>query len=428
MPRIAALRHRDFAIFWSAHLASRIGTQMRDVALSWHIWVLTKSPLALGMLGAARVVPILLLSLGGGVAADAFDRRRVMLVTQSILALTSAAMAATTLSGRVSAPLLYALLAFAAAAAAFDSPARQSLVVNLLPARDLEGGLTLMIFGFQLATVVGPAIGGALIAVTSVQAIYAIDAVSFLAVLCALYVVRPLSAEGADVGAPKADVSVRAAFEALRFLRSRPVLVWLMVIDFLGTFFAGATQLMPIFASEIFHVGARGLGVLVAAPAVGAVVATVALSARGPMKRHGVAVVGAVVVYGACITAFGLTRSFALALVLLAGSGAADTVSTVVRQLARQLLTPDALRGRMTAVNMVFFIGGPQLGEAEAGALASLTSARVSVVSGGVACMLVALAVAALAPALRRLRLSSANDGIAGDRVAAGASRPPPSA
>jgi hypothetical protein len=163
---------------------------------------------------------------------------------------------------------------------------------------------------------------------------------------------------------------------------------------------------MPIFASEIFHVGTRGLGLLVAAPAVGAVAATVVLSMRGPLKRHGVAVVGAVVAYGACIAAFGLTRSFVAGLVLLAGSGAADTVSTVVRQVARQLMTPDALRGRMTAVNMIFFVGGPQLGEAEAGAVATLTSARIAVVSGGVACMLVALAVAAVAPTLRKLRLS----------------------
>jgi len=390
-------------VFWGAHVVSRIGTQMRDVAIAWHMYALTGSPLALGLLGAARFFPIFVLALAGGVAADAFDRRRLMIVTQSVLTFTAAMMALLSAGGVVSAGALYGLLGVSAAAAAFDNPARHSLVVNLLPDEDVPNGLALGIFGWQLATVTGPAIGGVLLAITSVEVIYAIDAISFLAVIGALLVVRPRKPAADAPPAPRAELRLGSALEAVRYLRTRPVLIWLMIADFLATFFAGSMQLLPIFAREVFRVGAEGYGLLTAAPAAGAVAASVWLSARAPIRRQGFAVLGAIAVYGVSVAAFGLTTSFWLALVLLAISGAADTVSTVVRQVVRQLHTPDALRGRMTAVNMIFFVGGPQLGEVEAGVVARLTTPRLSVVSGGVACVLVAGVVALLAPALRRL-------------------------
>jgi MFS family permease len=398
--RFPALAHRDFAIFWGAHVVSRTGTQMREVALTWHLYQLTKSPLALGLLGAFRVVPIVVLALGGGVMADAFDRRRLMLVTHSIFTLASAALAVATALGRATPTLLYGMVALSAAAAAFDNPARQALTVNLLPDEDVSNGLTLGIFGWQIATVVGPMAGGLLLGATSLQAIYAIDAASFLAVLGALWVVRPRAL--ARPSAPP-DVSLQAVRDALAFLRSKPELITLMVTDFLATFFAGSLLLLPIFAEEVFGVGAEGLGLLASAPAAGAFIASAWLSTRAPVRRYGVTVLGAVVVYGVCVAAFGVTRHFPLALLLLAGSGAADTVSTVVRQVVRQTMTPDGMRGRMTAINMMFFVSGPQLGEVEAGFVAELTSARVAVVSGGLACILVAAALGGLSPRLRRL-------------------------
>lgn len=414
--RFPALLHRDFAIFWAAHVVSRIGTQMREVALGWHLYVLTRSPLALGLLGAFRVAPIVVLALGGGVVADAFDRRRLMLVTHSLFLLASAALAWFTAAGSATPGLLYGMVALSAAAAAFDNPARQALTVNLLPPRDLSNGLTLSILGWQIATVVGPAIGGVLLAVASIEVIYAIDAASFLAVLAALTVVRPrfgLSASGSASGAAgTAGVSLRAVVEALRFLRQKPVLVWLMGTDFLATFFAGALQQLPIFAEEIFKVGTKGLGLLTSAPAVGALLASAWMSSRAPVRRYGVTVLGSVLVYGLCVAGFGLTSYFPLALVLLAGSGAADTVSTVVRQVVRQTLTPDELRGRMTGINMMFFVGGPQLGEVEAGVIAKLTgSVRAAVVSGGILCIWASGIIAILAPALRNLRRDDEDGG-----------------
>lgn len=416
--RLPALQHRDFALFWAAHVVSRAGTQMREVALSWHLYTLTKSPLALGLLGAFRVAPIMVFALGGGVMADAFDRRRLMLVTHSIFTVAAAALAIATAAGSASPTLLYGMVALSAAAAAFDNPARQALTVNLLPERDLSNGLTLGILGWQVATVVGPALGGVLLANTSVEVIYAIDAVSFLAVLGALVVVRPRFRGPAGATTPAAGVSFGAVVDVLRFLRGKPVLIWLMVTDFLATFFAGSLLLMPIFAEEIFHVGPEGLGLLSAAPAVGALIAAGWMSSRPPVRRYGLTVLGAVLVYGVCVAGFGVSTWFPLALVLLAGSGAADTVSTVVRQVVRHTLTSDEMRGRMTGVNMMFFVSGPQLGEVEAGLVAQLAgSARVSVVSGGICCILISILIAAFVPSLRKLK----GDEAGGDASATGA-------
>jgi len=402
--RFPALRHRDFALLWGGNVVSRLGTQMCDVALAWQLYMLTHSKLALGMIGAARAIPIILLALGGGVVADAFDRRRILVVTQSTLALASTALAILTWRGAMTAPVLYAIAALSAATGAFDGPARQSIITNILPEEDLANGLSLGVMGFQISTVVGPLVGGMLLEITSIEVIYAIDAISFFAVLAALAVIRPRERTLAKTS----GMGASAIIEAIRFLRDNRVLVWLMLIDFFATFFAGSLLLLPAFADEIFHAGASGYGWLVAAPSAGALAASAWLSYRPPIKRWGVVLLGAVMAYGASITAFGLVSSFKLALLLLAASGACDTVSMVIRQVARQTLTPDALRGRMTGVNMIFFVGGPQLGEVEAGIVAKIfESARVSVVSGGVLCMLAALLVGAAVPMVRRLEASA---------------------
>jgi MFS family permease len=402
--RFPALAHKDFALLWGANIVSRVGTQMRDVALAWQVYLITKSPVAVGLLAAFRVVPVLVLAIAGGVAADTLDRRRVMIATQSVIAATSVAMAVATRGGWATPPLLYALIAIASAATAFDNPARQSLVVNLLPADALANGLTLGIFGWQVATVLGPAVGGLILA-RSIEAIYWIDAVSFTAVIGALLVIRPRRQERAG---PVADVRLRASWKAaadgFRYLRTKPILMYMMGIDFFATFFAGSMLLLPFFADQIFGVGAEGLGLLNSAPAVGSLLASAWLVWRPPLRRQGLAVLGAVVCYGASIALFGVCGSFPVALALLAVSGAADTVSTVVRQVVRQTMTPDELRGRMTAMTMMFFMSGPQLGEVEASLVAAAFSVRVSAVSGGLGCVAIALLVAIAAPALRRLR------------------------
>lgn len=414
--RFAALRNRDYAFYWGSQVLSRTGSEMRNVAFSWHVYQLTGSKLALGLIGACRCVPVIVFGLWGGVTADRFDRRRVLLATQAIMAVVSTALFFLTHAALVTPSLIYAAVAVYATTAAFENPARASFVVNVLPEEDLENGLALGVLGFQVATVLGPALGGVVLSKTSLETLYAADAISFIPLIGVLFLIRArrglsavaesLNAKAASGQSEPQKTGIAAIKDAFSFLRTKPVLIHLMWIDFLATLFAGSLLLLPVFSKEVFHRGAEGLGVLMAAPAVGAVIAGAALSSRPPIQRHGVALLGAVVVYGIATALFGLTYSFHLGLFLLAISGAADTVSTVVRQVARQTMIPDAMRGRLNAINMLFFVSGPQLGELEAGALAQVTSAGFSVVTGGVACVVMGLTVAATLPEIRNIRIA----------------------
>jgi MFS family permease len=355
---------------------------------------------ALGLVALFRALPILGLGLFSGVVADARDRRRLMIVTQSVMAASSAALGGLTFVHHITPITIYALTFLAACGQAFDSPARQAIVPALVPRAALANALSLNATTMRLASVIGPGIGGLILAASGgLPVAYAVDALSFLAVIGALLAMRHRHVPPAS-----SRVSAAAALEGLRFIRSRPLLVWLMSLDFIGTFFAGSTQLMPIFADSILQVGARGLGMLLGAPAVGAVLAAVALASLRDIERRGLVVLVCVVVYGAATAAFGLSTNFPLSLLLLAVTGAADSISTVLRQTARNLATPDELRGRMTSVNMIFFVGGPQLGEVEAGLLARAVGAPWSVASGGLACAVAAAAIAFLVPVVRRDR------------------------
>jgi MFS family permease len=386
-----ALRHRDFRLLWLGQLVSGTGSQMQLVAINWHVYILTRSPLALGIVGLVRVVPIIVCSLIGGVVADAVNRKRLMLVTQTVMLVSAGLLALVTARGLESVWPLYLLTAISSAAVAFDNPARQAILPTLVPAEDFPNAVSLGLIVFQLSMIGGPAIAGRLLGSYSPAVVYAFNALSFLAVIGALLRMRASGSvkEGED-GQSASRVSFEALKEGLRFVWRTPIIVQTMTLDFVATFFASATALLPIFAAEILHVGAKGFGVLAAAPAVGAVLAAFAMARFGNVRRQGLTVVLSVAVYGAATVAFGLSRVFWFSLLMLAVTGAADTVSTVLRQTIRQLVTPNSLRGRMTSVNMIFFMGGPQLGELEAGALAALLSAQLSVITGGVGSLLAA--------------------------------------
>ncbi len=421
-----ALRHRDFRRLWISQLVSLTGSQMQVVAINWHIYLLTGSPLALGFVGLTRVVPIILFSLWGGVVADRHDRRRLLFLTQSGLALVAPPLPGPPFSRRETVWLIYLLNALSAAAVAFDNPARQSLLPRLVPPEDLPGALSLNLTVFHAAMIVGPALAGLLIAgtgavfgpgpggaatVTGVGAsviglawVYAINAVSFLAVLVTLLTMR---ASGSPAAGNRPEEHPLAALRAgLRFVFTTPLMVWTMVLDFFATFFSGAMSLLPIFADRILKTGPAGYGLLVSAPGLGALAGSLYLSIAPLPRRQGRVFLWAVAAYGLATIVFGLSRSYLLTFLALAATGLADLVSTVIRQTLRQLITPDELRGRMTSVNMIFFMGGPQLGELEAGLVASAFASvalgvTVSVVSGGLATVLAALVVAALAPGIR---------------------------
>ena len=404
----AALRHRNFRLLWSTQLVSMAGSMMQSAAILWHVSLLVppaQRGVALGMVGLVRVLPIVGFSLVAGVFADAHDRRRLMLVTQTGMTLSAGLLAWLTFAGVKALWPVYLLAAAGAGFAAFDNPARNSLIPALVPRLHLPGAISLNTIMFQTASVIGPALGGIVIGLLGVGWAYAFNAASFLFVIGALLAMRDVPAREAGTAA---KVSLRSALDGLQFVFRAPLIRSTMLLDFFATFFASATALLPIFAQDILRVGAHGYGWLSAAPSIGAILASlVMVRAVHGIERRGAVLLWAVVAYGLATVAFGFSRTFALTFLCLALSGAADTVSMVIRQLIRQLATPDHIRGRMTSVNMIFFMGGPQLGELEAGLVAGAWGAPFSVVTGGLGCLLAVAWVAVRTPQLRRYRRST---------------------
>jgi len=401
-----ALRHRGFRLLLSGLFISIAGTQMQSAAILWHVNQLSPHPIALGAVGLARVFPVLVFSLVAGVAADSYNRRRLMFVTQAGLALLSALLGVLTWLRLDSLGAVYVIVALLAATSTFDLPARQSLVPNLVPREDLTNAFSLTSIAFQVGSIAGPALGGIVLARLGVAYAYWINALTYLAVLVALVRMgdipqKPMR-EAGRVGGPRA--LIHDAFEGLRFVRSQPIIFSTMLLDFFATFFSSATALLPIFARQILGVGAIGYGWLVAAPAVGAASAALVVTWRRHIPSQGRVLLLAVTGFGLATVVFGLSRAFWLTFAALAVTGVTDGVSMIIRNTIRQLRTPDHLRGRMTSVNQMFFMGGPQAGELEAGLVAQLWGAPLSVVSGGIGCLLAVLWVRLRFPQLSAYR------------------------
>ena len=382
-------------------IISVTGSQMQMAAINWHIYILTRSALALGLVGACRAVPIILCSLMGGVVADVLDRRRLMMATQSLMLACSATLAVVTYRGLTRVWPIFLLTALASAAWAFDTPARQALMPTLVPVKDFPNAVSLSMLMFQTGLITGPPLAGFILASHGPGLVYALNAASFLAVILGLALMRVnAKPEPSEDNAPR--IGLQALTEGLRFVWRTPIIVQTMTLDFVATFFASANQLLPIYAKDILNVGARGYGFLTAAPAAGAIVAGLVMARLGTIRKQGVTVIVSVGLYGAATIVFGVSRVFWFSLLMLAATGAADTVSTILRQTIRQLVTPNNIRGRMTSVNMIFFMGGPQLGEVEAGTVAALLGAPLSVVTGGAACLLAAAFTFIKAKSLRK--------------------------
>lgn len=358
---------------------------MQIWALFWHIRTLTSEPIALGGVGLARILPIIIFSLIGGAVADSLNRTRILYLTQSFAALVAIALGLLTQFGHITLWHIYALTALQAIAIAFDSPARQALVPNLVPAKDLPNAFSMTSIAFQTGAILGPALSGFAIAFAGQQAVYYINAISFLAVILALVLIGDVPQKKAQQGKIVSWTSIR---EGIDFILNKPVILSTMLLDFVATFFASANTLMPIIAVDILKVGVVQYGWLSAAQSVGAVAAALVISQIHEFRKQGLVFLGAVVVFGVATVLFGLSSSFVLAWCALIVIGAADAVSTIIRNTIRQLQTPDHIRGRMTGVNQIFFQGGPQLGEVEAGVVAQLFGAPFAIVSGGIACVL----------------------------------------
>jgi MFS family permease len=409
-----ALHYRDYRLLWVGLFVSTIGSQMQLVAVNWHIFDLLRGQtftvslfgrsidlgaeaLGLGTLGLVRVIPIVLFALLGGMLADSRNRRTLLIRAEMVSGLLAGVLAVLTLTGHVSVPIIYLATSGLAAVAAFANPSRQSLVPHLVPPEHFQNAVTLNNLLFTTAGIVGPAVAGLMVAYLNIGVVYALNAVSFIAVVISLVV---MSYRGQPAGAK--GLGWEALVEGLRFTFQTKIIWSTMVLDFLATFFSSARTMLPIIATDILGLGAVGYGWLSAAQPIGSVVAAGAMATRRDINRQGTVLLISVVIYGMATAVLGVSTSVILSFVLLAITGAGDTVSTVIRGTVRQMLTPDELRGRMTSVNMMFFMGGPQLGELEAGLVAAVWGVPIAIVTGGVATVLITGLIAWKYPELRQ--------------------------
>jgi MFS family permease len=396
-----AMRHRNFVLIWIGLLISQVGSQMQQWALFWHISLLSKDPIAVSVVGGVRFVSVLCFSLIGGLAADRYNRRTLLFITQSVALLVAVALGVLTWLGVIRLWHIYLLTAIQAAAIAFDLPARQALVPNLVPRADLPSAFSLTSIAFNTGAIAGPALSGVVIGYLGQDQAYFINALTFLAVILALVLMGPIAQQ-----ATKSAKGLRAALgdirDGIRFIRSQPLITSSMILDFFATFFASANTLLPYFTQNVLHVGEVAYGWLAAAESVGAVLTGLFVSQFREIRHQGRLLLGAVVVFGLATILFGLSRIYGVVFFALALAGAADAVSTIIRNTIRNLHTPDSLRGRMTGINQIFFMGGPQLGEIEAGAAAQFYGVPFAIFSGGIGTILIAVWIAAQWPTLLR--------------------------
>ncbi len=391
---------RDFYLFLASRFASATGMTLLRAAIAWHVFELSHSAFYLGLLGLVQFVPVLGLTLVGGAVADSFDRRRVINVAQVVLLGCAVALLYATRDGHATLPLVYAVVAVAAAAGAFEAPARSALLPALVPRERFPRAVTISSTNTALAFASGPALAGLVIARSGIAAAYA----AYLA-LIVLAFAGILALRSGGAVASRSAISLPAIREGLSFVWGQPVILGCMTLDMFAVIFGGAAALLPIFAKDILHAGARGYGLLTSSFELGALAMSVVLVLRPPARNAGRALLASVAVFGLATIVFGYSLSFPLSVGAYLLAGMADQVSVVMRSTAIQLSTPDALRGRVSAVNMIFIGASNQLGATESGFVASLTSPTFAVVSGGLGCLLVVSAIAWRMPALRRYRV-----------------------
>jgi MFS family permease len=380
-----------FRRLWVGHLVSLAGRQITVVAVPFQVYSLTGSPLAVGAIGLVQAICLIGASLGAGAITDRLDRRSILLVTQLSLASCSGLLALGALAGHPPLVALYALVGVAAAVAAVDSPTRTAIIPNLVPAERLAGAFSLNIAMFQTTLVAGPALGGLVIARFGLPVAYLVDVGTFAAALVAVALLPPQ-----PIMATLREAPIAAIRRGLAFARGQPVILGGFAMDLAAMVFGMPRAVFPVLAATTFHTGAAGLGLLYAAPGAGAVVAALTTGWISRAPRLGRVIVVAIAVWGVAIIGFGFAPVLWVALTLLALAGAADSISAVCRTTIMQSIAPDDLRGRLTAVYFMVVVGGPYIGDLEAGAVAGAFSAQVSVVSGGVL-SIAGLAAAALA-------------------------------
>jgi hypothetical protein len=375
---------------------SVVGTQVTTVAVPIQVYDQTESAFAVGLVGLAGLLPLILFGLYGGAVADAVDRRKLVLFSTVGQAVLSTVLLAQALAGLEWTWLLYAVVAGQSGLFALDSPARQAFVPRLLPTELLPAANALRQVEFNIGVTVGPLLAGLLVGQFGYASAYGLDAVSFTASLWAVASLPGMPPVG---GGRKAGLA--SVVEGLRFLATRPVLLLTFVVDLIAMIFAMPRALFPALAEQVYGGGAQTAGALYSALAAGALLGALGGGWLGRVHRQGLAVLAAIVAWGVAITAFGLTSQLWLGLLLLAAAGAADMISAVFRTAILQTAAPDEMRGRLGGVFIVVVAGGPRLGDARAGGGASLVGLQGAVVAGGLACIGLTLAVAAVVPRFR---------------------------
>jgi MFS family permease len=404
-------RSRDFRLLWLAQLATATGRQITIVAVPYQVYLLTHSSLMVGLLGVFQAVPIVLAGLYGGALADRLDRRRLQLAGKSAVALGSLALAAGALGLRAPVAFVYAVVTVTAAASTLDQSARMATVPRVVSRDLLPSAMSLSQVLFQSAAIVGPALAGLVISTAGLSWAYAVDVLGFSPAALLTWRLSPQP----PPGGPPVVLGWRAPADAIRYVARNRLVAGLFASDLVAMIFGMPTAIFPALALGVLGIGARGLGLLYAAPAAGALVASLLSGWVRRVERQGRAVFVAIAVWGAAIAAFGLAgRSLWLALPMLALAGAADMVSAIFRGTILQLSIPDEMRGRMSAFHMMVVTTGQRLGDLEAGAVAAVAGPVFSVVSGGIACVVGVAALAALLPEMWTQRAARTEPGAAG--------------
>jgi MFS family permease len=405
---ITPLRNsRDFRLLWAGELVSLTGRQITIVALAFQVFVQTRSSLAVGLIGLVELVPLVAFSIAGGSIADRMDRRFLLLATELGLLAGGTLLLTGALVGHPPLAYLYVVAGLQAGMMGVNAPTRSAATPNLVGRNLLPAALALNQVMFNTTMILGPAVGGVILARLGLSWAYGIDVVTSTASIGAVLLMRPMPPRR-DEGV-KATTGWRAIREGFAYLKGKRVLISTFLIDLDAMIFGMPRAVFPVLALTVFHVGPQGLGLLYAAPAAGALIGALTAGWVGRVRHQGRAVIWAVALWGAAITAFGLSgRFFQLSLAFLAFAGAADVISAVFRGTILQLSVPDALRGRLSAIHIMVVTGGPRLGDFEAGAVAFLVSPWFSVVSGGVACLLGVLMIARLFPELGRYHADEA--------------------
>lgn len=393
--RILLFEHPSYGWFWCARVASGMAFQIQAVAVGWQVYDLTRSTFQLGMVGLVQYVPIVVFTLLAGHVADRYDRRKVFGASLAVQGTSSLVLAAGSYGHWLTVPGIFSTVAVIGAARAFQGPASQALTPTLVPETLVPKAVAWSSGAFQTATIVGPSVGGLLYAFGA-QAPYAAAGALALTGSALAAMVRPERA-----ARPRPAATFASVFSGIHYIRRSPVILGSISLDLFAVLLGGATALLPVFARDILHVGAWGLGALRSAPAVGSLAMSVYLGRRPPAARVGRKMFAAVFAFGVTTIVFGLSRSFALSLATLALMGAADTISVVIRASLVQLETPNEMRGRVGAVNFLFIGTSNQLGEFESGVTAALFGTVPATVLGGVGTLVVGLVWMKLFPALR---------------------------